>query len=81
MAALTGYLIYPEADFEDFRPATRCTDGASRCTDGSEIWHGGGDLKDIRVSLYPLLHTLCVNILRTKRARGVILGSIREGLK
>jgi len=32
------YLIYSEADFEDFRPT-----GATRCTDGGEIWHGGGD--------------------------------------
>jgi len=30
----TSYLIYSEADFEDFRPA-----GATRCTDGGEIWH------------------------------------------
>jgi len=29
------YLIYSEADFEVFRPATRCTDWG-------EIWHGGG---------------------------------------
>jgi len=30
-----GYLIYSEADFEDFRPsgATRCTDGPHRCND------------------------------------------------
>ena len=33
-----GYLIYSEADSEDFRPA-----GATRCTDGGEIWHGGED--------------------------------------
>jgi len=37
-SARRGYLIYPEADFEGFRPA-----GATRCTDGGEIWHGGGD--------------------------------------
>jgi len=30
------YLSYSEADFEVFRPATRCTDGG-------EIWHGGED--------------------------------------
>jgi len=35
-AQSAGYLIYSEADFEDFRPA-----GATRCTDGGEIWHGG----------------------------------------
>ena len=33
-AQSAGYLIYAEADFEDFRPA-----GATRCTDGGEIWH------------------------------------------
>ena len=32
-AQSAGYLIYSEADFEDFRPA-----GATRCTDGGEIW-------------------------------------------
>jgi len=37
-AQSAGYLIYSEADFEDFRPA-----GATRCSDGGEIWHGGGD--------------------------------------
>ena len=37
-AQSAGYLIYSEADFEDFRPA-----GATRCTDGGEIWHRGGD--------------------------------------
>jgi len=30
------HLSYSKADFEVFRPATRCTDGG-------EIWHGGGD--------------------------------------
>jgi len=33
-SATRRYLIYPEADFEVFRPA-----GATRCTDGGEIWH------------------------------------------
>ena len=41
-----GYLIYSEADFEDFRPT-----GATRCTDGSEIWHGGGPL--LRAKFHP----------------------------
>jgi len=31
------YLIYPEADFEVFRPT-----GVTLCTDGGEIWHGEG---------------------------------------
>ena len=31
-SATRRYLIYPEADFEVFRPA-----GATRCTDGGEI--------------------------------------------
>ena len=35
-AQSAGYLIYSEADFQDFRPA-----GATRCTDGGEIWHEG----------------------------------------
>jgi len=36
-SASRRYLVYPEADFEVFRPAR-----ATRCTDGGEIWHGGG---------------------------------------
>jgi len=37
-SASRRYLIYSEADFEDFHPT-----GATRCTDGGEIWHGGRD--------------------------------------
>ena len=45
-AQSAGYLIYSEADFEDFRPT-----GATRCTDGGEIWHGGGPL--LRAKFHP----------------------------
>jgi len=45
-AQSAGHLIYPEADFEVFRPAR-----ATRCTDGGEIWHGGGDHLLLTVAL------------------------------
>ena len=39
------FLIYPEADFEVFRPAR-----ATHFTDGGEIWHGGG----VRAKCHPI---------------------------
>jgi len=47
-AQICRYLVYPEADFEVFRPA-----GATRCIDGGEIWRGGGSPPPRQVS--PLL--------------------------